>query len=83
MNQDLNQTQSPNVDLTKTTSIETPEGGKVFQQGLLLRKVSKFLVGANEDAILPIPVFFDPKTGKILESSIPSELRHEYKDQIL
>jgi hypothetical protein len=82
MNQNLNQAQSPNVDLSKTTSIETPEGEKIFQQGVLLRKVSKFLVGANEDAILPIPVFFDPKTGKILESSIPSELREEYKDQV-
>lgn len=69
-----------NIDLKNTTAIETPEGSKVFQQGVLLRKVSKFVVGANEDAVLPIPVFYDPTTGKILESTIPAELREEYKE---
>jgi hypothetical protein len=72
-----------NVDLTNTTSIETPDGGVVFQQGVILRKVSKFVVGSNEDAILPIPVFYDPQTGKILVDTLPAELRDEYKDQSL
>ena len=72
-----------NVDLTNTTSIETPDGGVVFQQGVILRKVSKFVVGSNEDAILPIPVFFDSQTGKILVDTLPAELRDEYKDQSL
>jgi len=72
-----------NVDLTNTTSIETPDGGVVFQQGVILRKVSKFVVGSNEDAILPIPVFYDPNTGKILVDTLPMELRDEYKDQSL
>jgi len=39
-----------NVDVKNTTSMKTPEGGVVFQQGVLLRKVSKFVVGAEEDA---------------------------------
>ncbi len=69
-----------NIDLKNTTSIETPEGNKVFQQGVLLRKVSKFVVGASEDAVMPIPVFYDAQTGKILESTIPAELRDEYKE---
>ena len=61
MNQ--NQAQAaPNVDLNNTTSIETPNGNKIFQQGVILRQVSKFVVGASEDAILPIPVFYDPET---------------------
>ena len=77
---DQNQQTNLNIDLKNTTSIETPEGGKVFQQGVLLRKVSKFVVGASEDAVLPIPVFYDPTTGKILESTIPAELRAEYKE---
>ena len=72
-----------NVDIKNTTSIETPDGGVIFQQGVLLRKVSKFVVGADEDAIMPIPVFFDPGTGKILESTIPVELRDEYKDHTI
>jgi len=77
---DQNQQANLNIDLKNTTAIETPEGSKVFQQGVLLRKVSKFVVGANEDAVLPIPVFYDPTTGKILESTIPAELREEYKE---
>ena len=73
------QSQGPNIDLKTTTSIETPEGGKIFQQGVLLRKVSKFVVGADEDAVMPIPVFFDPESKKILKSTIPIELREEYE----
>jgi hypothetical protein len=73
------QMQGPNIDLKTTTSIETPEGGVIFQQGVLLRKVSKFVVGAEEDAVMPIPVFFDPISGKILKSTIPVELREEYE----
>jgi hypothetical protein len=72
-----------NIDLANTQAIVTPEGNKVFTQGVLLRKVSKFVVGAEEDAVLPIPVFYDPQTGKILESTIPVELREEYKNDII
>tara|TARA_R110001632_G_scaffold223064_1_gene354629 strand:- start:341 stop:586 length:246 start_codon:yes stop_codon:yes gene_type:complete len=69
-----------NVDLKSTTKIEGEGGNQVFQQGVLLRKVSKFVVGAEEDAVMPIPVFFDIQSGKVLESTIPVELREEYKE---
>lgn len=72
-----------NVDVKNTTSMKTPDGGVVFQQGVLLRKVSKFVVGAEEDALMPIPVFYDPTTGKILNETIPVDLREEYKDHII
>jgi hypothetical protein len=72
-----------NIDLKNTKSIETPDGNKIFQQGVLLRSVSKFVVGAEEDAVLPVPVFYDPISGKILESTIPTELREEYKNDII
>ena len=69
--------------MKNTTSIETEGGGKIWQQGALLRKVSKFVTGTDSDAIMPIPVFYDPETKKILEDSIPKELREEYKDVII
>ena len=72
-----------NIDLKNTKSIETPDGNKIFQQGMILRSVSKFVVGAEEDAVLPVPVFYDPISGKILESTIPTELREEYKNDII
>jgi hypothetical protein len=80
---DQQQQMNLNIDLKNTTSIETPEGNKIFTQGVLLRKVSKFVVGASEDAVLPVPVFYDPQTGKILESTVPVELREEYKDVLI
>ena len=69
-----------NVDLKNTQAVETPEGGVIFSQGVILRKVSKFVVGAEEDAIMPIPVFFDPESGKILVDTLPPELRDEYME---
>ena len=67
-----------NLDLSKTTAIDTPSGGKIWQQGMILRKVSKFIVGSQEDAIVPIPVFYDPVDNTILEDTLPKELREEY-----
>ena len=69
-----------NIDLKDTTAIKTPDGKQVFQQGVLLRKVSKFIAGTNEDAVMPIPVFYDPTSGKLVESTIPLDLREELKD---
>lgn len=75
--------QQPPIDLSKTTSITTKDGGKIFQQGTILRKVSKFITGTSEDAIMPIPVFFDPITNKILSDSIPPALKDEFTDEEL
>ena len=73
----------PNVKLEDTTSYETPEGNKRFQQGVLLRSVSKFVAGTDEDAVMPIPVFFDPETKKLVGLTIPPEIREEYKDDLI
>jgi hypothetical protein len=78
-----NQPQQPQIDLKNTSAIKTESDTSIFQQGVILRTVSKFVMGTDEDALLPIPVFYDSKTMKIVESSIPKELREEYKDQIL
>jgi hypothetical protein len=70
-----------NLDLKSTTGIQNSEGGSVFRQGLILRKISKFLAGTPEDAIVPIPVFYDPHTFKIFAEALPKELREELKDE--
>ena len=67
-----------NIDMSKTTSVETPNGGKIWSQGVIIRKVSKFIVGADEDALIPIPVFYDNETEEILTETLPKELREEY-----
>jgi hypothetical protein len=74
--------QQPQVslDLSKTTPILTAAGGKVWHQGYLLRKVSKFVTGTADDNILPIQVFYDPETGDILKEGLPEELKFMIED---
>jgi hypothetical protein len=65
-----------NIDLKNTESVEH-KNGKVWQQGFVIRKISKFVAGTAEDAYMPIPVFYDPASGEILEGTLPQELRDE------
>ena len=68
-----------NVDIKQTTPIESAEGNQIFQEAVVLRKLSKFLAGTNEDAVIPIPVFIDVVSGKILIDMLPKELKEEYE----
>ena len=74
--------QQPQIDLNNTEGIKNSEGGSLFQSGIILRKISKFVAGTENDAIMPIPVFFDPTNSKILKDGIPLELRDELKDEL-
>ena len=79
MNQNGTQPQM-NIDFKNTTPIEGFDGGQLFGQAFVMRKVSKFVTGGTEDALLPIPFFYDIETKKIILESIPTELRDEYKE---
>ena len=74
------QQQGLNIDFKNTTPVEGFDGGHLFGQAFLMRKVSKFVVGGSEDALMPIPVFYDLETKKILLDSVPKELREEYEE---
>jgi hypothetical protein len=69
-----------NIDFTTTTAVEGFDGGQLFGQAFILRKISKFIIGAQEDALIPIPVFYDLESKKIIKDSLPPELREEYTD---
>ena len=73
----------PPIDLKNTSEVKNFDGGVLFNQGVILRTVSKFVMGTEEDALLPIPVFYDPSTQKILKASVPKDLREELKDYIM
>ena len=79
----MQQGQQPPIDLANTRAVDNSEGTPLFQQGVILRSVSKFVAGTSEDALMPIPVFYDGATGKILKDSIPNDLREEYKEHTL
>ena len=68
-----------NVDIKQSTPMSSTDGNQVFQEAVVLRKLSKFLAGTSEDAVIPIPVFIDVKTGKILIDMLPKELKEEYE----
>jgi len=70
--------EQPQIDLTKTTIVETSEGSKIWAQGYTLRRVSKFISGTSEDALIPIPIFYDPETKEILGDTLPKEIKDEY-----
>ena len=72
-----------NVDLKTTTGIKNEEGGSIFKSGVILRKISKFVAGTDNGAIMPIPIFYDPTNNKILGDGIPVELREELKDELV
>jgi hypothetical protein len=71
-----------NIDLQSTTGIKNSEGSSLFQSGVILRRISKFIAGTENDAIMPIPVFFDPTNNKILGEGLPPELREELADEL-
>ena len=70
----MDQQMNMNIDLKNTESVEH-KNGKVWAQGFIIRKISKFVAGTPEDAYMPIPVFYDPATGEILQATLPKELR--------
>jgi hypothetical protein len=70
-----------NIDLANTQPVLSPEGNQVFAEGVILRKISRFVAGTDEDAIMPIPVFYDIQTGKVLVDTLPKDLRAEFSDE--
>ena len=69
-----------NIDIKNTRPITSPEGNQVFAEGVILRKVSRFVAGTQEDGVIPIPCFYDVATGKVLVELLPKDLRAEFED---
>ena len=71
-----------NIDLKNTEKVETLDGNYVVAEGIILRKASRFAVGTEQDALIPIPVFYDVKTGRILKETLPGDIKDDYPDAI-
>jgi uncharacterized Zn finger protein len=64
-----------NIPLDKTTPVSCEEcGSTTFQEALMLRKVSKFLTGDQQDGIMPIATFVCTKCGHVNKGFYPKEL---------
>jgi uncharacterized Zn finger protein len=67
--------QQLNIGLDKTVAASCDEcQNEIFQEGILLRKASRFLTGTSQDAIIPIPVFMCSKCGHVNEEFLPKNL---------
>ena len=72
----MSNTPKLNISLDKTTPIVCDKcSNTIFQEGTLLRKASKILIGSHQDALVPIPVFVCSKCGHVNEEFLPVELR--------
>ena len=71
-----------NIDIKNTRPIQSSEGNSVFSEGVILRKVSRFVTGTSEDGVIPVPCFYDVKTGKVLVELLPKELREEFENEV-
>jgi uncharacterized Zn finger protein len=75
--------QQLNISLDKTTGMSCDEcGNEVFQEGVMLRKASRFLTGTAQDAMIPIQVFACSKCGHVNEEFLPMQLRNNNAENI-
>ena len=70
-----------NIDIKNTQPIVSEDGNQVFAEGVILRKVSRFVTGTQEDGVIPVPCFYDVKSGKVLVELLPKELREEFEEK--
>jgi len=64
------------IDLSKTAGCICPAcSNNTFKEVLLIRKVSKFLIGSNTDMHMPIPVFSCTKCDTIHTGSLTPQVR--------
>lgn len=73
----------PQIKIENTQQVVNFDGDILFHEGVILRKVSKFLAATEEDVIIPISVYYDPVSKKILKETVPPQLRDELKDYII
>ena len=45
-----------NIDIKNTQPVVSEDGNQVFAEGVLLRKISRFVTGTQEDGIIPVTI---------------------------
>lgn len=75
-----NQPNQLTVDLQNTEMVSDSDGQVMFTPRYMLRKVSKFITGEQQDTLIPIQVWVNPETGKALEEGLPPFIVEELKE---
>jgi uncharacterized Zn finger protein len=64
----MEQTPQLNINIAEVPYLECEEcQNTTFEEKLMIKKVSKFMTGSNQDSIVPIPVMACAKCGHINE----------------
>lgn len=62
----------PKPDLSKAEDITCDEcQGNIFEEKIMLKKISRFLTGSDRDSLTPIPVIACAKCHHVNEMFIP------------
>ena len=83
----MSKTEKPNlnvnIDIKSSTPLISPDGNHVFAEGVIIRKVSKFVAGTAEDAIIPIPVMYGvAESGRALKYKLLRTLSLKHRKQM-
>lgn len=71
-----NNTVQPKLALSDTTGVTCDEcGHTIFEEGLIIRRVSQFLTGTSQPGMIPIPVFACKKCKHVNTEFLPRELK--------
>ena len=61
-----------NINLVDAPYLECSEcGWQIFEEKMMIKKVSKFMTGSDQDSIVPIPVVVCSKCGTMHEMFKP------------
>jgi len=61
-----------NIDLSQAKTIQCSEcNGEYFEEVVMLKKLSKFITGADKDSVIPIPVLRCVNCGNVNEEFKP------------
>jgi hypothetical protein len=70
------QPQQPKIDLSQAQDLNCVHcGGEYFISAVMVKKISKFVTGTANDAVLPVDVLLCGNCGKPLEDLLPKEFR--------
>ena len=63
-----------NVSMKDTTPVVCEEcGNNIFVEGVMLRKISRFVTGTAQDALMPIPVFSCGRCHHVNDEFMPKD----------
>ena len=69
------QQQPKMIPLEQTSAVKCKCGGETFSPAIKLRRISRLITGAAEDAMQPIEVFLCIDCGEPLDELLPEGLK--------